>query len=40
MVETGSHAELTARGGLYARLWQRQTGGFLDADGAREDAAD
>ncbi len=30
IVETGTHAELVARGGLYARLWARQTGGFID----------
>jgi ATP-binding cassette, subfamily B, multidrug efflux pump len=30
VVENGSHAELLARGGTYARLWQRQSGGFLD----------
>jgi ATP-binding cassette subfamily B multidrug efflux pump len=29
IVEQGSHAELLARGGLYARLWHRQSGGFL-----------
>ena len=29
VVETGSHAELLRQGGLYARLWQRQTGGFV-----------
>ena len=29
IVETGSHAELVGRGGLYARLWARQTGGFI-----------
>ena len=29
IVEMGSHAELVARGGLYAGLWSRQTGGFL-----------
>ncbi|MEM7445464.1 MAG: ABC transporter ATP-binding protein [Pseudomonadota bacterium] len=29
IVEQGSHAELVARGGLYAQLWQRQSGGFL-----------
>jgi ATP-binding cassette subfamily B multidrug efflux pump len=29
IVEAGSHAELLRRGGLYARLWQRQSGGFL-----------
>ena len=32
IVEEGSHAELIAGGGLYARLWARQSGGFL-ADG-------
>jgi len=34
IVETGTHAELLARNGLYARLWQRQTGGFVAADDA------
>ncbi|KQN53759.1 MULTISPECIES: ABC transporter ATP-binding protein [unclassified Erwinia] len=29
IVEIGSHAELLAQGGLYARLWQHQTGGFV-----------
>jgi len=29
---SGSHAELIAAGGLYARLWARQTGGFVAAD--------
>jgi ATP-binding cassette subfamily B multidrug efflux pump len=29
IVETGTHAELIARGGLYARLWAHQTGGFV-----------
>jgi len=29
IVESGTHAELLARGGLYARLWQHQTGGFM-----------
>ncbi len=32
IVEEGTHAELLARGGLYARLWQRQSGGFLAPD--------
>ncbi|MFI8744577.1 ABC transporter ATP-binding protein [Pseudomonas sp. NPDC077186] len=32
IVESGSHAELVARGGLYARLWQHQTGGFVGVD--------
>ncbi|WP_419900577.1 ABC transporter ATP-binding protein [Roseomonas sp. USHLN139] len=29
IVEQGSHAELLALGGAYARLWQRQSGGFV-----------
>jgi ATP-binding cassette subfamily B protein len=29
VVEEGSHAELLTRGGGYAQLWQRQSGGFL-----------
>ncbi|EWY42027.1 multidrug ABC transporter ATP-binding protein [Skermanella stibiiresistens SB22] len=29
VIEQGSHAELVRRGGLYARLWERQSGGFL-----------
>jgi len=29
IVEEGSHAELVAKGGLYAQLWARQSGGFL-----------
>ncbi|MDX8530225.1 ABC transporter ATP-binding protein [Mesorhizobium sp. VK25A] len=29
IIEEGSHEELVARGGLYAQLWQRQSGGFL-----------
>ena len=32
IVEEGSHHELLARGGLYARLWAHQSGGFLAAD--------
>ncbi|NJC38415.1 ATP-binding cassette subfamily B multidrug efflux pump [Xanthomonas arboricola] len=33
IVETGTHTQLIAQGGLYARLWARQTGGFVAADG-------
>ena len=32
IVEQGSHAELLAAGGLYARLWAHQSGGFLGED--------
>ncbi|MBM7060623.1 ABC transporter ATP-binding protein [Pseudomonas sp. UL073] len=32
IVESGSHAQLLARGGLYARLWQHQTGGFVGVE--------
>ena len=34
IVESGTHAELIAHEGLYARLWQRQTGGFVAAEDA------
>ncbi|GAB7036282.1 MULTISPECIES: ABC transporter ATP-binding protein [Catenuloplanes] len=32
VVEQGTHAELLHRGGLYAGLWARQSGGFLGDD--------
>src|SRR5690606_24249258 len=32
IVEQGSHQFLDRRGGLYADLWQRQSGGFLGLD--------
>jgi ATP-binding cassette subfamily B protein len=30
IAEEGSHAELVAKGGAYARLWQRQVSGFVE----------
>jgi len=38
IVEQGTHAQLLAEGGHYAKLWTRQSGGFLDLDEV-EDAA-
>jgi ATP-binding cassette, subfamily B, bacterial len=32
IVEKGTHRELLRLGGTYARLWQHQSGGFLDDD--------
>ncbi|VAW16071.1 Efflux ABC transporter, permease/ATP-binding protein Atu2242 [hydrothermal vent metagenome] len=39
IVEEGTHADLLARGGLYARLWSRQSGGFLVTDDDRGEVA-
>jgi len=39
IVEEGSHDELVARGGLYAQLWERQSGGFLLDDASEPQAA-
>ncbi|KQV34780.1 MULTISPECIES: ABC transporter ATP-binding protein [unclassified Rhizobium] len=36
IVEDGTHQELVLRGGLYADLWARQSGGFLAQDAAAE----
>jgi len=34
IVETGNHEALLAKNGLYARYWQRQSGGFLNVKAA------
>jgi ATP-binding cassette subfamily B multidrug efflux pump len=34
IVEEGTHTELLKRGGLYAQLWMRQSGGFLAQEAA------
>ena len=38
IVEQGTHAELLATGGTYAKLWARQSGGFLELDEIEEAA--
>ncbi|QEL57668.1 ABC transporter ATP-binding protein [Chromobacterium paludis] len=40
IVEEGTHQQLLARGGLYARLWAHQSGGFLgEEDGDEQESA-
>ncbi|MDR7034788.1 ABC transporter ATP-binding protein [Mesorhizobium sp. BE184] len=39
VLEEGTHDALIQRGGLYAQLWQRQSGGFLLHDEPHEPAA-
>ncbi|KUJ77376.1 ABC transporter ATP-binding protein [Ruegeria profundi] len=34
IVETGTHDALLDKGGLYARFWHRQSGGFIQAEAA------
>lgn len=42
VLEQGTHDELVGTGGLYAELWRRQSGGFIDVDAnvERQDAAE
>ena len=40
IIEQGSHAALLASGGLYARLWARQSGGFLGNDSTESSGTD
>jgi ATP-binding cassette subfamily B protein len=32
IVEAGTHAKLLQQDGLYARFWQRQSGGFIQTE--------
>lgn len=34
IAETGTHADLLAKGGLYAQFWNRQSGGFIHTEAA------
>ncbi len=36
IAEQGTHADLLAKGGLYARYWNRQSGGFINIKDAAE----
>lgn len=39
IVESGTHSELLSKGGLYARLWERQSGGFVAQDLGLQEAS-
>jgi len=36
ILEQGTHEQLLAKGGTYARFWARQSGGFLGTDETSE----
>jgi len=40
IIQQGTHEELVSKGGLYAELWARQSGGFIGADAAITPAAE
>lgn len=40
IVETGTHDQLAAGGGIYADLWHRQSGGFLGDQSTEDEAAE
>ena len=37
IVEDGTHRELLAAGGVYAQLWNKQSGGFLTEEAVPEE---
>jgi ATP-binding cassette subfamily B multidrug efflux pump len=37
IIEQGSHDELIHQNGLYAQLWARQSGGFINLDEHQDD---
>lgn len=39
VVEDGAHADLVARGGVYAAMWRRRVGGFLRDEGSEDEGA-
>lgn len=38
--EEGTHDELVAKGGIYANLWSRQSGGFINVDNEKKEAGE
>jgi ATP-binding cassette subfamily B multidrug efflux pump len=38
--EEGTHDQLVAKGGIYAKLWSRQSGGFINVDNEQKEAGE